>query len=67
MKSCTRALDAAPAKVIEVLDERQLYNLRVDPSELSDLSALSAYQPKLAEIQSLLADERAAHDDPLTK
>ncbi len=46
-------------------DRMQLFNLNVDPSEMNDLSMADAYQAKLAELQSLLASERALYDDPL--
>jgi arylsulfatase A-like enzyme len=47
------------------LDRLQLYNLASDPSELHDLSRADEYQAKLAELQSLLAFERARYGDPL--
>ena len=46
-------------------DRIQLFNLSVDPSEMNDLSMADDYQTKLAEMQSLLAGERAFYDDPL--
>jgi arylsulfatase A-like enzyme len=46
-------------------DRFQLFNLAVDPSEVSDLSGVPEYQPKLAELQSLLEAQRALYDDPL--
>jgi arylsulfatase A-like enzyme len=46
-------------------DRMQLFDLNVDPSEMNDLSMADAYQAKLAELQSLLASERALYDDPL--
>ena len=45
----------------------QLFNLNVDPSEMNDLSMADEYQAKLAELQSLLANQRTLHDDPLLK
>ena len=32
---------------------------------MDDLATVDAYQSKLGELQSLLANERAAYDDPL--
>ena len=37
------------------------------PKELNDLSAVDAYQTKLSALESLLASERARHDDALVK
>ena len=48
-------------------DRMQLFNLNVDPSEIDDLSMTDEYQAKLAELQSLLANQRALYDDPLVK
>jgi arylsulfatase A-like enzyme len=48
-------------------DRLQLFNLNVDPSEMNDLSGQAIYQEKLAEMQSLLARERARYDDPLVR
>jgi len=46
-------------------DRIQLFNLNTDPDEMDDLATVDAYQSKLGELQSLLANERAAYDDPL--
>jgi arylsulfatase A-like enzyme len=46
-------------------DRMQLFDLSVDPSEMNDLFTADEYQAKLADLQSLLADERARYDDPL--
>jgi hypothetical protein len=45
----------------------QLYNLDDDPIEMNDLSRVDGGQGKLAELQSLLAAERARYDDPLVQ
>lgn len=50
-----------------LFDRVQLFDLNADPKELNDLSAVDAYQTKLSALQSLLASERARHDDPLVK
>jgi hypothetical protein len=44
-----------------------LFDLNADPTEVHDLSAEAAYQSKLVELQSLLASQRSAYDDPLLK
>jgi arylsulfatase A-like enzyme len=48
-------------------DRLQLYNLDDDPIEMNDLSRVDGSQGKLAELQSLLAAERARYDDPLVQ
>jgi arylsulfatase A-like enzyme len=48
-------------------DRMQLYNLDDDPIEMNDLSRVDGGQGKLAELQSLLAAERARYDDPLVQ
>ena len=50
-----------------LFDRVQLFDLNADPKELNDLSAVDGYQTKLSALQSLLASERARHDDPLVK
>jgi len=48
-------------------DRLQLFDLSVDPSEMNDLSTVDTYRGKLAEMQSLLANDRVLYDDPLVK
>ena len=48
-------------------DRVQLFDLSSDPKEINDLSAVDGYQTKLSALQSLLASERARHDDPLVQ
>jgi arylsulfatase A-like enzyme len=48
-------------------DRVQLFNLASDPSEMNDLSLVTDYRAKLAELEALLAADRGLYHDPLVE